>query len=159
MDNFEEVKPEIQDTNEVDALWITEDIRSYIYDTAKWGRFLSIVGIVISALTAMSAMNAGAIITALSAASPGNPMASLNPAVLTVIYLLFALFIFYPSFLLYKFSTAATQAVLYADQPSLSIAMGKMKSLFKFWGILMIIFISLYVLATILLVIGTVAGK
>lgn len=159
MDNFEEVKPEIQDTNEVDALWITEDIRSYIYDTAKWGRFLSIVGIVISALTAMSAMNAGAIITALSAASPGNPMASLNPAVLTVLYLLFALFIFYPSFLLYKFSTAATQAVLYADQPSLSIAMGKLKSLFKFWGILMIIFISFYVLATILLVIGTVTGK
>ncbi|KIO76524.1 hypothetical protein TH53_14275 [Pedobacter lusitanus] len=152
MDNFEEIKPELQEDAEVDALWITEDIRSYIYDAAKWTRFLSIVGFVFTAMFVMSAFSVGAIYSTLSASMPGNPLLKLGPAVLTVFYLLIGLFQFYPSFLLYKFSASATKAVLYADQPSLGEAISKLKSFFKFWGVLTIVLIALYVLMIIMVV-------
>jgi len=144
MDNFEEIKPEIDETEEVDALWISEDVRSFIYETAKWTKFLSIVGFVFSALIALSALSVGAIISTLSAVSPGNPLLKIGAPALTVFYLLIALLQFYPSLLLFKFSNAANQAVLFADQSSLSIAMGKLKSFFKFWGIITIIIIGFY---------------
>ncbi|WP_442590533.1 DUF5362 family protein [Pedobacter sp. AW31-3R] len=149
MDNFDEIKTERDENEEVDALWISEDIRSYIYDTAKWTRFLAIVGFVFSALVAISAFSVDAIFSSIAAANPGNPLLQLNPMVLTVMYLLFALVIFYPSFLLFKFSSSANQAVLFADQPSLTVAMNKLKSYFKFWGIMTIIVIGFYVLAIV----------
>lgn len=152
MDNFEEITPELQEDAEVDALWITEDIRSYIYQAAKWTRFLSIVGFVFAAMFVMSAFSVGAIYSALSSAMPGNPLLKLGPAVLTVFYLLIGLLQFYPSFLLYKFSTSANKAVLFADQPSLGEAISKLKSFFKFWGVLTIALIAMYILMIVMVV-------
>lgn len=152
MDNFEEIKPELQEDAEVDALWITEDIRSYIYDAAKWTRFLSIVGFVLTAMFVMSAFSVDAMLSTLSKTMPGNPMLGLGSAGFTVVYLLFALLQFYPSFLLYKFSTSANKAVLFADQPSLGEAISKLKSFFKFWGILTIVIIALYILMIVMFV-------
>ena len=152
MDNFEEIKPELQEDAEVDALWITEDIRSYIYDAAKWTRFLSIVGFVLTAMFVMSAFSVDAMLSTLSKTMPGNPMLGLGSAGFTIIYLLFALLQFYPSFLLYKFSTSANKAVLFADQLSLGEAISKLKSFFKFWGILTIVIIALYILMIVLFV-------
>jgi hypothetical protein len=88
-----------------------------------------------------------------------NPYAALGTGVLTVICLLVALIYFYPSLLLFKYANAAKQAVLYADQATLAVAMSKMKSFFKFWGILTIVFLTFYVLSilvTIVASIGTV---
>ena len=144
MDNFEEIKPELDETEEVDALWISEDVRSFIYETAKWTKFLSIVGFVFSALIALSALSVGAIISTLSAVSPGNPLLKIGAPALTVFYLLISLLQFYPSLLLFKFSNAANQAVLFAEQNSLSVALGNLKSFFKFWGIITIIIIGFY---------------
>lgn len=159
MDDFEEVKPAIQQEEEVEALWISEDVRSYLYETAKWTKFLSIVGFVLSALTAITAFGASAVLSTLATVSPDNPMLKIGSAALTIIYLLGALLQFYPSFLLYKFSTEANQAVLFGDQASLSVAMGKLKSFFKFWGILTLLFIGFYILMLLFMVVmGVSAG-
>jgi len=157
MDEFEETKPEIQQDEQVEALWISEDVRSYIYDMAKWARFLSIVGFVFSAMIVLSAFSTGAFMAGIAASSPGNPLLALGATGLTILYLLIGLLQFYPSFLLYKFSTAAMRAVLFADQEGLSVAMSKLKSFFKFWGILTIIFLVFYVLVIVVAVLG-VAG-
>ena len=157
MDNLEERRVEFQEEEEVEALWITEDIRSYIYDTAKWTKFLSVVGFVFAAMIALSAFGTAAFLKTLGAVSPGNPLVQIGSTVLTVVYLLLALLQFYPSFLMFKFSTAATQAVLFADQASLSVAMAKMKSFFKFWGVITIAFISFYILMMLTVILG-VAG-
>src|SRR4051812_44192688 len=120
MDNIEEIKPDLPEEDEVDALWVNEDVRSYIYETAKWAGFLSIVGFVFSALTAITAFGAGAMLSTMSAISPGNPLMKIGSAGLTIIYLLFALMQFYPSLQLYRFSSASKQAVLFSDQESFS---------------------------------------
>ncbi|HKG06765.1 MAG TPA: DUF5362 family protein [Pedobacter sp.] len=158
MDNYEEKKPEETSSEETarEALIITEDIRSYIYETAKWTNFLSIIGFILTALMVISAFTVGPIMSSLgSAMGPGGAMLSkLGGGFITVLYLFIALFYFYPSLLMYKYASAGKTAVLYGDQPSLSIAMGKMKSLFKFWGILTIIIIIFYILAIIFMVVA-----
>lgn len=159
MDNFEEIKPEFQAEEEVDALWILEDVRSYIYDMAKWTKFLSVVGFVLSAMMALFAfVGTQAYIDMMAVASPGSPLLKIGAAGFTIIYLLIALLQFYPSFLLFKFSNAAMQAVLYADQASLSVAMAKLKSFFKFWGVLTIVFIAFYIFVILGAVLMTAGG-
>ena len=132
MDDFEEIKPDFQEEEEeVEALWISEDVRSYIYETAKWTKFLSIVGFIFSALTALTAFGANAFLSTIAAASPDSPLLKVGAAGITIVYLLLAVIQFYPSFQLYKFSIAANQAILFGEQATLSEAMGKLKSFFK----------------------------
>ncbi len=148
MENFEE--------KEAEVLVITEDIRSYIYETAKWANFLSIMGFILTAFIAMFSFGIGSLMTLLnSQLGAANPYAGLSSGVLTVFFLLVAALYFYPSLLLFKYASSAKKAVLFADQATLSIAMSKMKSFFKFWGILTIIVLAFYTLAFLL---GIVAG-
>jgi hypothetical protein len=166
MDNFEETKPESNQPEsnqpeqaapfsqepEVATLVITEDIRSYIYETAKWTKFLSIVGFIFSGLMVIAAFGVGAVMSSVgNELGPGlNMLGKMGGGFFTVLYLVFALFYFYPSLLLFKYANAAKAAILFSDQASLSIAMSKMKSLFKFWGIFTIIIIGFYALAIVI---------
>lgn len=146
------------DGQAIAPLTITEDIRSYLYETAKWTKFLSIIGFIFTAIMVLFTFGIGAFITALSKLSPANPMLAMGSGFLTVYCLLIALLYFYPSLLMFKHSNAAKKAVLYGDQLSLSAAMSSMKSFFKFWGILMIIMIALYVIIFIMAIIGGIAA-
>jgi len=148
MENFEEKEPEV--------LIITEDIRSYIYETAKWANFLSIVGFILTALMVLCTFFVGAFMTLMNnAMGDANPYAALGAVGLTVMLLFCALIYFYPSLLLFKYANAAKKAVLFADQATLSVAMSKMKSFFKFWGILTVIILAFYGLAFLF---GIIAG-
>jgi hypothetical protein len=146
MENFDEPEAGLSAEHELTPLSITEDIRSYIYESAKWAKFLSIVGFVLTFFMVIAALSMNSIMTAMSEIPAYSGLAKFGSAGLTLVYLIIALLYFYPSFLMYKFADSAKHAVLYGDQPSLSIAMSKMKSFFKFWGILTIILLSFYVL-------------
>lgn len=155
MENFEETKP-VQQTNELAPLIVTEDIRSYIYETAKWTKFLSIMGFIFCGFIIIAAFTIPALMSTLGdSMGPGSAFAKVGGGFLTFIYLLMGLLYFYPSLLLFKYATAAKKAVLFGDQLSLGIAMSKMKSFFKFWGILTIIILALY---AIIILFAVVAG-
>jgi hypothetical protein len=132
-----------------EKLVITEDIRSYIYESAKWTKFLSIVGFIFSAFTLLFAFGSSAFLSTLASVEPNNPLLQLGPGFIMALFTVFALLYFYPSLILFNYSSAAKNAVLYADQEGLNQAMSKLKSFFKFWGIIMIVFISFYILAII----------
>lgn len=163
MDNFEETTPE--EINEgqpeqdgVEMLVVTEDIRSYIYETAKWARFLAIVGFVLTGWVIILAFSASAFVNALNEVSPGSPLAALGSTVMTVVLLMSALVYFYPSLMLFKYATAAKTAVLFAEQESLVIAMSKMKSFFKFWGILTIVGLAFYMILILFAVVANMGA-
>lgn len=158
MDNFEEAESVEESGQEQEQLVVTEEIRSYIYETAKWTKFLSVVGLVVAVFLALMAFSANAIIDGLALAAPGNALVQMGTAFLTVYFLCLSLMLFYPSFLLFKYSNAATTAVLYADQENFTIAMKKMKSLFKFWGIITIIILSLYIFSFLMMIVAKTGG-
>lgn len=160
MENLEGTQPidGSDQEQEQEQLIVTEEIRSYIYETAKWARFLSIVGLIFAAFMALMAFSAGGLIEGLAAAAPGSPLVQLGTAFLTVYFLCISLVLFYPSFLLFKYANAANAAVLYADQESFTIAMKKMKSVFKFWGIIAIVVLVLNVLSIVFAVVAKIGG-
>jgi hypothetical protein len=154
MENYNEPETEHANDHEMEPLVITEDIRSYIYETARWTKFLGIMGFIFTGLMVMVALSVGTIMQSMSEIPAYQGLASMGSGIITVLYLFIAAIYFYPSFLMYKFSTAAKTAVLFGSQENLSIAMSKMKSIFKFWGILTIVIIAIYVLMIILISIG-----
>lgn len=141
MEDFEKEEPQ-----EV-KLIVTEEMRSYLYDMSKWARFLSVVGFVISAFLTLGSFGIGAAVTA----NPGmlnqlGPLGGIGATGITIFYLLLALFFFYPSLLLLRFSAKVKQGVLFGDQENLNDAIAHVKSLFKFWGVITIVLIASYFL-------------
>lgn len=156
MDNFEDTTQTEEAGQEQESLMVTEEIRSYIYETAKWTRFLSITGLVFAAFLALMALSANGLMETMTAVAPGSPLIQLGTAFLTVYFLCISLMLFYPSFLLFKYSNAANTAVLYADQENFTVAMKKMKSVFKFWGIVTIVVLAINMISILLAVIAKV---
>ncbi len=142
-------------------LVVSEDIRSYIYQSSKWTRFLSIIGFIFSAMMVLISFSVGSLMTAMNTTvgAQNNPYNALGSGVLTIILLLSSALYFYPSFMLFKFSNAAKQGVLYGDQKSLNDAMSNLKSFFKFWGIVLIVVLSIYALAILFAIVGAIAAN
>jgi hypothetical protein len=147
MENFEETPAPLSEAHATETLKVTEDVRSYMYETAKWTKFLSIIGFIGTGFMVLISFSVGAIMSVMdNMLGDANPYAKLGTGALTVILLLSALLYFYPSLLLFKYSNAAKKAVLYEDQASLGIAVSKLKSFFKFWGILIIVVLAFYII-------------
>jgi hypothetical protein len=159
MENFEEVPSFTPENPKQESLVITEDIRSYIYETAKWTKFLSIIGFIGTGFLVLISFSVGAFMSAAGTLmGKANPYAAMGSGALTVTVLLTALLYFYPSFILFKYSNAAKKAILYEDQHSLAIAAAKMKSFFKFWGILTIIVLAIYIILFLFMIVAGIGA-
>lgn len=164
MDNFEEVKPEenreFGQEQDVPPLVVSEDLRSHIYEMAKWARVLAIVGFVFSGFMVLASFSAPAIIDSVSQTmgEKNNPYAAIGGSGMMIAILLFALLYFYPSLMLFKFSNLSKSAVLYGDQENLNAGMAALKSFFKFIGIVTLVVVVFYGLIVFLAIIGRSAG-
>lgn len=136
-------------------LIVTEDMRSYIYDMAKWANFLGIVGFVISAFLLLAALTVGPTINANpEMAKMLGQLGAMDGTTISIVFLFYGLLIFYPSLLMVRYAMKAKQGVLYGEQENLNEAMNRLKSLFKYFGILAIVFIGLYVVTLFSAVLG-----
>lgn len=139
MENIEET----YEVQEEPKLVVTEEMRSYFYDMAKWASFLAIAGFVFAGLTTIAAFTIGASVGQnIQLANYQTQLGPVSPLVFTIVCLIGAFAIFYPSLLLFKYASKAKQGVLYGDQGELNEAISKLKSLFQFWGILTILYIG-----------------
>lgn len=137
-------------------LVVTEEMRSYFYEIAKWASFLAIVGFAFAGITILSAFTIGAVMNSNpQLLAMANTMGAAAGVVFTVMFLILAFAIFYPSLLMFKYAAKAKLGVLYGDQASLDEAMSKLKSLFKYWGIITIVYLGFYAL----MIIATLMGK
>mgnify|MGYP003582565675 CR=1 FL=1 len=136
-------------------LIVTEDMRSYIYDMAKWANFLGIVGLVIAAFMLMAALTIGPTINANpEMAKMLGQLGAMDGTTFSIVFLIYGLAIFFPSLLMLRYASKAKHGVLYGEQESLDQGMAKLKSLFKYFGVLTIIFIGLYLLTLVSAVLG-----
>ncbi|WP_316842329.1 DUF5362 family protein [Pedobacter gandavensis] len=154
MEEFEETKP---DHTEVETLIVTEDIRSHIYETAKWAKFLSIVGFVGCVILIIIALCLPMILSAMTTMGK-NPMMGVTSSAISAVYIIFALMYFYPSLMLFKYANSAKKAVLFMEQESLGEAFSKMKSFFKFFGILTIAILGLYAVIFLLSIVTAIGA-
>lgn len=134
---------------------------NYLSEAARWGRLLSIVGFIYCAIMAACGLFLGSYMTRMMTSGIGGTEAAASgpgSIFLSSIVILIALIQFFPAYYLFNFSAKIRRAIQNNDQAVLTDSLKNLKSFFKFWGILVIIFISIYALALVSAIIGAMVG-
>lgn len=144
----------ILDTNVSNSgLTISPEIKIFLKETAKWAKFLAIVGFVFIGLMIVAALFMTFAMGDLmgEAGLPGI----MSGGFLGAFYLVFALLYFFPILYLYRFASKMKIALANDDQTFLQDSFQNLKSHYVFIGILMAIILAFYV---VMIVVGIVAG-
>ncbi len=136
-------------------LQVSPATQNFLSEAAKWGKFLSIIGFIFCGILAIAAFFAPALYSKLMALNDlSSNMAGTIGTVITVIYLGFAVILFFPCYYLNKFSVKMRLALNSVNQENFEDSLKNLKSLLKFYGIFTIIILSFYVLVFILSMLG-----
>lgn len=141
-------------------LQLTEVIKSNLVEAAKWAKFIAIIGFIGIGFMIIVGLFFGTIMGMISRLEGAETAAlpSFFGAVVAVVYILLALLYFFPVKYLYDFSSKVKRAIEITDQDLFSEAILKLKSHYKYIGILMIVMICLYILGIIISIIAGVAA-
>jgi len=132
---------------------IKDEIKSYLRESAKWAKFLAILGFIASAFLILGALSAGFFMSA-AFSELDNSAIPFSSGLISVFYLLIAGIYFMPVLYLYRFATNTQAALNSNNQIALTTAFKNMKSLYKFMGIAAILFLGFYGLIIVLTLLG-----
>ena len=140
-------------------LQVNDVVKDYLLETARWAKLLAIVGFVSLGLMVLMGLFMGTIMGSLAAMSPeAATMAGMTGGVGLIFYILIAVLYYFPIKYLYDFSSKVKKAIQITDQNLFNEAMMKLKSHYKFIGILMLIMIILYVGMFVMMLIAGIAA-
>jgi len=128
-------------------LVISSISQSNLLSSAKWAKFLAIVGFIFIAIMVLGGLFAQTLMSysgSASSAYSGDLIKYMG-----IVYVVFAVILFFPCLYLFKFSNKMQEAVRTFSQESVDNAFIKLKSMFKFYGIFTIIILIVYALALI----------
>ncbi|AMM52805.1 hypothetical protein TH61_07135 [Rufibacter sp. DG15C] len=129
---------------------LSPQVMNFLYATAKWGKFLAIVGFVMIGFLILLGIFGGSFMGAVMNSSmeanggAANPLAGAMGAFFAVFYLLFAVLYFFPVLYLYKFSTRMQTGLRAKDEGLVESSFENLKSLFKFMGVLTAVILGFY---------------
>lgn len=120
-------------------------ILGFLKETSSWTYFLSILGFIGIGLMILGGLFFS---LAMNHIPGGNPYADLgiDMSYFGMIYIVMALFYFFPVLYLFNFSRKMKTALSSNNNDELTAAFSNLKSHYKFIGIFSIVIISLYVL-------------
>jgi hypothetical protein len=125
---------------------VSEDIKNYLLETSKWGKFLAIVGYVGMALLVLIALGVMVGFSFIGSASEDTfPMAALG-----LVYIVLAAVYYFPVSYLYRFSVQMKEGLASDNHQSVTTGFENLKSLFKFMGIFTIVILSIYALLLVI---------
>ena len=138
------MEQEITNTNaEMEAkLCITPYGSSYLKTSAKWATFLAILGFIGSGIMVFVAL----LMLIISPISKLSSTLGLPMSLLGVVYLLLAIFYFFPAYYLYNFADKTKIALDSNNQDVLDDSLKNLKRMFKFIGIMTIVLIAIYLI-------------
>ena len=138
------------DSNFKEGLHLSGQSLGYLKETAKWGKFLAIVGFVMLGLVMLIFLLLAIFVGSTGLAALDGPesavFGAMGAATIMFYVFLFIIFYFIPSLFLYRFATNMQIALRNEDSDTLQTSLSNMKSLFKFFGVLTAIFLGLYAL-------------
>ena len=133
----------MEQSNSLFELQIDHQASSFLRETAKWSKFLAIIGFIFIGLVLLVLLFSGGVISSAMATNYGSAMSGM---VGTVVFGSMVLIYFFPCLYLYKFATKMQVALRNNDQETQNTSFQNLKSCFKFMGILMIVILSIYAL-------------
>ena len=135
------------------------EAQSYLKEAGKWAKFLAIMGFIFCGLILVLAIFAGTVFSIMSSVVPnGNSIPAGLGGIVSVIYILIDVVYFFFPYYLYQFSDKIKKGINFNDTAHVTAATEKLKSFFKYWGILTVIIIAFYALAIIILIIVAIAA-
>lgn len=151
---------EILDANlSNEGLLITPEIQEFLKETAKWGKFLAIVGFVMVGLFVILGIFMGFFMgTMMSGMEEAGVFGGAMGGALGLVYVVLGLFYLFPCLYLYRFSTKMKTAIAQDDQQYLFDSFKNLKSLYKFMGIFMAVILGLYALVFVIAILGGLAS-
>lgn len=127
---------------------VDEIAYGHLKETAKWGKFLGLLGFVLSGLLALAGIFAGSMITTLMERS-GSTAGPVGAGTLTMIYIIGALIYFFMSLYLYRFAVKMQAALNTTNQETFNESLSNLRMLYRMMGIIMIVYLSILALAMI----------
>lgn len=137
---------------------LNQEAQYYLQQAGKWASFLGIVGFILCGLLFVAALCIGTIFTFFAKMSPqagpsNTALTTMGPA-FSVIYIIIDVIYFMLVLYLYQFGSRVKKGLAFIDNDSVTSGLSKLKSFFKAWGIITIVFVSIYGLIIIGFIIG-----
>lgn len=148
---------EYNQTTALFSLSIDPVTRAHLSETAKWARFLSVVGFVLLGLFLL-----GGIAVALFTDRPfdtynGNSAFSVFGVGMSFAFLFAGVIWFFPLLFLFRFASRMKAALNGNDQNALNTSFQNLKICFRYVGIITIIIFALYALLLVFAIVGATA--
>ena len=124
---------------------ISPTILGFLKETSTWTYFLSILGFVGIGLMVLGGLFFSVLLSLMPGGNPYEGM-GIDMSYFGFIYIVIALFYFFPVFYLFNFSRKMKRALNSNSNDQLTAAFSNLKSHYKFIGIFTIVIFSLYVL-------------
>lgn len=121
---------------------IDELSQAYLIETSKWGKFLAIVGYIGMGFLVLVGLGMffGMSILKEVADMP------FNPGIFGIIYLIIAVVYYFPVTYLYRYSRTLREGIETGNAQKITTGFKNLKSLFKFTGIITIVFLAINIL-------------
>lgn len=129
---------------QLEQLTLNNASKTFLREIATWARFFSIIGFVFMALLLVFAFFTIPIFKMATKLQPGVP--DNLGVVMLVTNVLIVIIYFFPTYYLWQFSTHMKKALSTKNDEILATSFEKLKSNYKFIGVLTIITLSLYLL-------------
>lgn len=123
-------------------------------ESAKWGRFLAVVGFIFCGLLVIGAIGLGVYASTTVANGFSGAYAGGMGLGVTLVYVAMAAVYFFPCLFLYNYSSRIREAIATSNQEAMAKGFSNLRTLFKFMGILLIVGMALLLLA-----VGVVAAS
>jgi len=149
-----EEQPFLSENEAKDTLLITPESIGYLLKAAKWGKFLAILGFIVTGLLVLAGILMSFVMNMVQDELLSTDM-PFSPRVLSVIYIIIAGIYIVPVISLNSFCNNAIKAINLGSTAHLTTSMKSLKNLFVFVGISTIVILALY--SVILIIAGTAA--
>lgn len=135
-------------------LQLDGEASGYLGDTARWGKFLAIIGFIFCGFMFVLAIYLAAISSSYDNAGIVTRAYGMSTGGLAVLYFVLAIVYFFPCFFLLRFSGRMIVALKNNDQMLLNRSLKSLRSCFRYIGIMTIILVGLVILIIVLAVIN-----
>lgn len=148
-------------SNSLFSLTIDPVTKAHLNETARWAKFLAVVGLILLALTVLTGIAAtffmapafrGAL--ADDYRTPMTNFENMGAVVMLAVYLVIVLIALFPMLFLLRFANKMKKALATNDQTLLNISFQNIKAYFRYLGIITIIVLLLYALIIAFSIIG-----
>jgi hypothetical protein len=126
-------------------LQVDHEVSGHLTQTAKWAKFLSIVGFIGCGIMIIAVVFLGTLLSTFSPLGASGIVTGGGFMQVGLLLAMMALY-FFPCLFLFNFSNKMLRAIRDNDQYSLVASFRQLKLCFKFIGILTIVFLSIYVM-------------